>query len=434
MKILKRKLILTSLALACCFSTQAQDTITINNNGQNEIIEIPENITQEVDNLLSEWFSKTYLDKDEECQMKDENPVFDTETYINRLQRMPTVIEMPHNAIVQKFIDMYSGRLRRSVSYMLAASNFYMPIFEEALESCGVPLELKYLPIIESALNPKAVSRVGAVGLWQFMITTGKGYDLQVNSLVDDRKDPIKASYAAARYLKDLYSIFGDWTLVIAAYNCGPGNINKAIHRANEEKDYWKIYNYLPQETRGYVPSFIAANYIMNYYCEHNICPLESRLPAQTDTIMISKDLYMEQISELCNLEISELEALNPQYRTHLIPGNSGLCTLRLPSSSLGTFISKQDTIYNHRLNELQGKRRVVDVGASVSQNRSTTRKTKNRRKGSSSSGSGSTHKIQKGETLSTIAKRNGTTVKKLQQLNGISGTSIRAGQTIKVK
>lgn len=437
MKDIRKGLILTCLSLFCFLGTKAQDTITIiNNNGENDVIEIPENMTQDVDNLLSEWFSETYLDKDEDCQMKDENPIFDTETYINRLQRMPTVIEMPHNEIVQKFIDMYSGRLRRSVSYMLAASNFYMPIFEEALESCGVPLELKYLPVIESALNPNAVSRAGAVGLWQFMLTTGKGYDLQVNSLIDDRRDPIKASYAAARYLKDLYNIFGDWTLVIAAYNCGPGNINKAIHRAGEVKDYWKIYNYLPKETKGYVPSFIAANYIMNYYCDHNICPLESRLPAQTDTIMVSKDLYLEQISELCDLSISELEALNPQYRTHLIPGNSGLCTLRLPSTHMGAFISKQDTIYNHRLDELQSKRRVVAVETTVAQGRQTgqsSKKTRNKR-GTSNSGGGATHKIQKGETLSTIAKRNGTTVKKLQQLNGIKGTSIRAGQSIRVK
>ena len=366
--------------------------------------------------------------------MKDENPVFPTEVYIDRLQRMPTIIEMPHNEIVQKFIDMYSGRLRRSVSYMLAASNFYMPIFEEALEACGVPLELKYLPIIESALNPKAVSRAGAVGLWQFMLTTGKGYDLQVNSLVDERRDPIKASYAAARYLKDLYGIFGNWPLVIAAYNCGPGNINKAIHRAGDVQDYWKIYNYLPKETRGYVPAFIAANYIMNYYCDHNICPLESRLPAHTDTIQVSQDLYMEQISELCNLPISELEALNPQYRTHLIPGNSGLCTLRLPSTSVGSFLSQQDSIYTYKIDELQKKRRVVTVEAAAVSNSKSGRKSRNRRSSSSSSSGGATHKIQKGESLSTIAKRNGTTVKKLQQLNGIKGTNIRAGQTIRVK
>ena len=196
---------------------------------------------------------------------------------------------MPHNDVVQKFIDRYSGRLRHSVSYMLGASNFYMPIFEEALEAYNLPLELRYLPVIESALNPTAVSRVGATGLWQFMLVTGKHYGLKVNSLVDERRDPVKSSYAAAHYLSDLYKIFGDWNLVIAAYNCGPDQINKAIHRSNGSRDYWQIYPYLPKETRGYVPAFIAANYIMTYYCEHNICPMTTRLPAKTDTIMVDR-------------------------------------------------------------------------------------------------------------------------------------------------
>ena len=200
-------------------------------------------------------------------------------------------MEMPYNDIVQKFIDRYTGRLRHSVSYMLGASNFYIPIFEEALEAYGLPLELKYLPIIESALNPKATSRVGAAGLWQFMVGTGKQYGLEVNSLIDERRDPIKSSYAAARYLRDLYKIFGDWSLVIAAYNCGPENIKKAMTRAEGANDYWKIYPYLPRETRGYVPAFIAANYVMNYYCEHNICPMRTTLPAATDTVVVNLSL-----------------------------------------------------------------------------------------------------------------------------------------------
>lgn len=370
----------------CCFLTaslslQAQDTITVydENLGANEVIEIPENMIANIDSLLAEWYSRTYLDKEEECHMKDENPTFDTEVYINRLHRMPTLIEMPHNSVVQKFIDMYSGRLRRSVSYMLAANNFYMPIFEDALELNGVPLELKYLPVIESALNPQATSRVGAAGLWQFMLATGKQYDLEVTSLIDERRDPIKASYAAARYLKDLYNIYEDWHLAIAAYNCGPGNVNKAIHRAGDVKDYWKIYGYLPQETRGYVPSFIAANYIMNYYCDHNICPYESRLPAQTDTLHITKDLYLEQVAELCQVSMEELKALNPQYRTNLIPGNRKACTLRLPSQAIGSFIQQQDTIYNHRLDELQKKRRTVEVEEKVAPSRTKRRTTRRR-------------------------------------------------------
>jgi membrane-bound lytic murein transglycosylase D len=293
--------------------------------------------------------------------MKNINPVYSKEDYVDRLYRMPTIMEMAYNDVVQKFIDRYSGRLRHSISYMLGASNFYMPLFEEALEAYQLPLELKYLPIIESALNPKAVSRVGATGLWQFMLATGKQYGLQVNSLVDERRDPVKSSYAAARYLKDLYKIFGDWNLVIAAYNCGPANINKAIHRANGEKDYWQIYPYLPKETRGYVPAFIAANYIMTYYSQHNICPMTTRLPAQTDTIMVNRNIHLEQVAEVMGLNIDMLRSLNPMYRRDVVPGATELSPIRLPQTEVGRFIDLQDSICNHRSNDF-AKRVEVEV------------------------------------------------------------------------
>ena len=228
--------------------------------GNQEVIDLPEGMSYELDSLLHQYNAKNYLQPDTNCHYRDVNPVFDKEVYIDRLKRMPTVIEMPYNDVVRQFIDRYSGRLRRSVSYMLGATNFYMPIFEQALETYNLPLELKYLPVIESALNPTAVSRVGATGLWQFMLATGKRYGLKVNSLVDERRDPVKASYAAAHYLSDLYKIYDDWNLVIAAYNCGPDKVNQAIHRAKGNADYWNIYPYLPKETRGYVPAFIAAN------------------------------------------------------------------------------------------------------------------------------------------------------------------------------
>ena len=246
-----------------------EDEIAVTDNeGNEEVIEFPESMTYDLDSLLNLYMSKTYLSGDTDCEMKNVNPVYPKEVFVERLSRIPAAMELAYNDVVQKFIDRYSGRLRYSVSYMLGASNFYLPIFEEALEAYQLPLELKYLPIIESALNPKAVSHAGATGLWQFMIGTGKQYGLEVNSLVDERRDPVKSSYAAARYLKDLYKVFGDWNLVIAAYNCGPENINKAIHRAQAAKkdsvqanvkDYWHIYPYLPAETRGYVPAFIAA-------------------------------------------------------------------------------------------------------------------------------------------------------------------------------
>ena len=336
-----------------------EDEITVTDQeGNEEVIEFPEAMTYDLDSLLNLYMSKTYLDEpDEDCNVRDINPTYSKEEYVDRLSRMPTVMEMAHNDVVQKFIDRYSGRLRHSISYMLGASNFYMPIFEEALEMYQLPLELKYLPIIESALNPTAVSRVGAAGLWQFMIGTGKQYGLQVNSLVDERRDPVKSSYAAARYLKDLYRIFGDWNLVIAAYNCGPENINKAIRRSNGEKDYWRIYPYLPKETRGYVPAFIAANYIMTYYSQHNICPMSTRLPSKTDTVMVDKNVHLEQIAEVVGINIDLLRSLNPMYRRDIIPGASGLCPIRLPQTEIGKFIDLQDSIYNHRADELLTKR-----------------------------------------------------------------------------
>ena len=343
-------------------TTDEDEFTVIDGEGNTEVIEFPEAMTFDLDSLMNIYMAKTYLDEPVDCNMRDINPTYSKEDYVDRLSRIPSIMEMAHNDVVQKFIDRYSGRLRHSISYMLGASNFYMPIFEEALETYQLPLELKYLPIIESALNPKAVSRVGATGLWQFMLTTGKQYGLQVNSLVDERRDPVKASYAAARYLSDLYKIFGDWNLVIAAYNCGPANINKAIHRANGEKDYWQIYPYLPKETRGYVPAFIAANYIMTYYSQHNICPMTTRLPAQTDTVMVNRNIHLEQVAEVMGINIDLVRSLNPMYRRDIVPGTTELSPIRLPQTETGRFIDLQDSICNYRVDELLGKRTEVEV------------------------------------------------------------------------
>ena len=334
----------------------------IDKQGNTEFIDFPEAMTYNLDSLMSLYMSKKYLSMPGDCEMKNENPVFTPEEYIDRLRRMPTVMEMGYNDIVQRFIDRYMARLRHSVSYMLGATNFYVPIFEEALEAYQVPLELKYLPVIESALNPRAVSRVGATGLWQFMLGTGKQYGLEVNSLVDERRDPVRSSYAAARYLRDLYRIFGDWNLVIAAYNCGPGNINKAIHRSGGEKDYWRLYPYLPAETRGYVPAFIAANYAMTYYCEHGICPMSTKLPLETDTVVVDRDVHLEQIAKVLDLDIEMLRSLNPQYRRDIVPGATKKYAIRLPMADTGRFIDMQDSIYSYRTSELLTKRAVVDV------------------------------------------------------------------------
>lgn len=325
-------------------------------------IVLPEGMTTEMDSLLMEWTARNYLIPDGDCSDNGINPEFPKEDYVRRLSHLPNTIEMPYNDVVRQYIDRYMGRMRRSVAIMLGASNFYTPFFEEALEAYQLPLELKYLPVIESALNPTAVSRAGAVGLWQFMITTGKQYGLEVTSLVDERRDPVKSSYAAAHYLKDLYDIFGDWTLAIASYNCGPGNVRKAISRAGGAKDYWKIYPYLPAETRGYVPAFIAANYAMNYYCDHNICPIGTTLPANTDTVRVLRNLHIDQIVAVCNVRAEEVRALNPEYRTDLIPGESRVCMLRLPLPAIAAFIESGDSVYNYRASELITSRTEVDV------------------------------------------------------------------------
>lgn len=423
------------------------EVVVTDEEGDEEVIEVPEAMMQDLDSLLNQFNNKEYLKVDEDCNMKDVNPYFEPDVIKDRLKRMPTVIEMPYNDVVQKFIDRYAGKLRRSVSMMLGAQNFYMPLFEQALETYQVPLELKYLPVIESALNPKAVSRVGATGLWQFMLATGKQYGLKVNSLVDERRDPDKASYAAARYLRDLYRIFNDWTLVIAAYNAGPENINKAIHRAGGVKDYWKIYPYLPKETRGYVPAFIAANYIMNYYCEHNICPMITTLPTKTDTVMVNRDVHLKQVAEVLNIDIEQLRAINPQYRQDIVNGYTEPSAIRLPYDLVNAFIDNEDSIYTHRQEELVTKRVEVAVEDAVistytrssysgrgSKYARNSKKGKKGKKGRNSDRGSRQVTIKNGDTLSQIAKRNHTTVDKLKKLNKISGSTIRAGKKIKVK
>lgn len=420
---------------------EKDEIIVTDNDGKEETIDLPEAMNYEVDSLLNLYYSKTYLQQDEDCNYRDENRDYPKEVYIERLSRLPNVMEMPYNEIVQKFIDRYTGRLRHSVSYMLGASNFYIPIFEEALEAYGLPLELKYLPVIESALNSKATSHAGAAGLWQFMVATGKQYGLEINSLIDERRDPIKSSYAAAHYLKDLYNIFGDWSLVIAAYNCGPENINKAIHRADGQADYWKIYPYLPRETRGYVPAFIAANYVMNYYCEHNICPMRTTLPAKTDTVVVSKDVHLKQIADVCGIDIEELRTLNPQYRRDIVNGNNKPSVIRLPANATNTFIANEDSIYRYETDALLTRRSLVEVESSkYTTSTSSTRKSYSKsksRKRKSSRRSRTRKKsvtVRSGDTLSEIAERHHTTVKKLRQLNGIKGNNIRAGKKIRVK
>lgn len=407
------KNILLGIALAFFFTNIQAQTV------QEETIVFPESMQSDMDSLYWDWQSKYLISIDENCQMTSSNPVISDSVYIDRLSRIPSIIEMPFNDIVKKHIEAYTGRLRNKVSFMLAAANFYMPLFEEALDAYDLPLELKYLPIIESALNPKALSRQRASGLWQFMLRTGNIYGLDNNSLVDERRDPVKSTWAAVRYLKDLYNIYNDWNLVLAAYNCGPGNVNKAIRRAGGETDYWTIYPFLPKETRGYVPGFIAANYVMTYYCEHGICPMDSQLPAISDTIHVSKDLHLQQVASVCNIDIEQLRSLNPQFKKDIIPGNSKSYALQLPNNTANIFIEREDSIYAYEAQKYLNKRKTVPVPENVSPKNA---------KGAKY------HKIRKGDTLGGIARTYGVSVRQIRELNGIQGNNITAGKNLRIR
>ena len=306
-----------------------------------------------------------------------------------------------------------------------------MPIFEQALEKEGLPLELKYLPVIESALNPDAISRVGATGLWQFMISTAKGLGLEVNSLVDERRDPYRASEKAAVYLKNLYNIYHDWSLVIAAYNCGPGNVNKALRRAGGSgKDFWAIYPYLPKETRGYVPAFIAANYVMTYFKNHNISPSLAKKPLLTDTIAVNQRVNFNQISKVLNMPIDELRVLNPQFRRDVIPGDTHSYSLCLPTHQVYSFIMSKDSILNYRT-DLYGRRDVVEP-ATISDSKDIqgvegvdfTYETQTVTKW---------HKVRRGETLAKIAGKYGVTSSSIKRANGLRRSSVKRGQSLKI-
>jgi len=444
---MNKKIVVTCLSIMFASVSFAQDEVLMGDDSVNvDAFDMPEGMLVSEDELMKDPSNINNL-----SEGIGTNRVlsYDDSVLVSRLSRIPTTIEMPLNDVTRKFIDSYSTRMKGSVAIMLGSANFYNPIFEEALERYGLPLELRYLPVIESALRPTATSRAGAAGLWQFMIGTGKRYGLEVNTLVDERRDPIKSSEAAAHYLSDLYDMFGDWSLAIAAYNCGEGNVQKAITRSGgqEGADFWSIYNRLPRETRGYVPAFIAATYIMNYYCEHGIVPHEATLPLESDTIIVAREVSFAQIASKCHVSVDELRAINPQYRKDIVPADY---TLRLPAGSIEDFILYEDSIYgvNVKNGMLASNTRrsitediestpVEQIPASTTRNVSA-----NNKKSSRSSRSSRTRKqqqaknvsVKSGDTLSSIAKKNGTTVTKLRQLNGIKGDIIRPGQKVRVK
>jgi len=341
---LKTLLISFLLTLLVFKVSAVNDTIILNS----EIYS--EKISADLDSLVNSWYVKMAIKDYPEDFINDSIGVeFPDSVYVDRINKINSIIKLRYNSIIRNHIHVYTVKQRKNFSAVLGLMNYYFPMIEDIFDSYGLPAELKYMAIIESALNANAVSRVGATGLWQFMYSTGRMYGLNVNSLVDDRRDPVKSTHAAAKYIKDLYSIYNDWILVIAAYNCGPGNVNKAIRRSGNKKDYWDIYYRLPRETRGYIPQYVAATYAVNYFAEHHIRPLPLNIPVSTDTIMVNKDIHLNQISEVMGIPLGELRALNPQYRTGLVPGSTKPMSLTLPVSHLGDFIDLNDTIRNYK-------------------------------------------------------------------------------------
>ena len=405
---------------------EKNNILSLKNSITDDDIVFPESFDADVHKMMTNWYLQNYAVLDADVENKSYGEVSE-ETYIRRLAAIPSVIEMPYNQIVRKHIERYVYRSRTLVEEMLGMSLYYMPIFEQALEKEGLPLELKYLPIVESALDPNAVSRVGAAGLWQFMIGTGKGLGLEVNSLVDERRDPYKSSAMAAKYLKNLYQIYNDWSLAIAAYNCGPGNVNKALHRNGGTGDFWDLYEYLPRETRGYVPAFIAANYAMTYYKQHNISPSLARKPLITDTVSVNRRIHFGQIANVLNIPIEEIRTFNPQYRADVIPGDNHPYTLVLPSQQVYSFIMSQDSIDNYR-DDLYAHRSIVEPGGQVS----TIEEYVNGQTANNSPRT-YTHKVGRGETLSTIAAKYGMTTDELMSLNNMSSERVRRGDNLKV-
>ncbi|MCU0462049.1 MAG: transglycosylase SLT domain-containing protein [Bacteroidales bacterium] len=308
-------------------------------------------ISADLDSLVSSWYVKMALQNDPDIVSNDTAGIIYPDTvYRNRISKINSIVKLDFNGVIRNHIHVYTVKQREKSVAVLGLMDYYFPMIEDIFDKYGLPAELKYMAVIESALYPTAVNRYsGATGLWQFMYSTGRMYGLTINSIVDERRSPVKSTYAAARYLKDLYNIYQDWTLVIAAYNCGPGNVNKAIRRSGNKKNYWDIYYRLPRETRGYIPQFVAATYFINYYPEHNIRPLPLNIPVATDTIMVNKDIHLFQISEVMKIPYGELKALNPQYKTGLIPGSSKPQSLTLPITHLGDFIDLNDTIRRYK-------------------------------------------------------------------------------------
>ena len=332
-----------------------------------------------------------------------------------RQLNLATPMNLTYNPTVRAFIDLYAKERREQLSRMLGLAEYYFPMFEEKLDQYNMPLEIKYLAVVESALNPVARSRVGATGLWQFMYSTARLQGLEITSYVDERTDPIKSTIAACEYLTKLYSIFDDWDLALAAYNSGPGNVSKAIRRSGGKKDYWSIRPYLPRETAGYVPAFIAVNYMMKYHEEHLIYPTEVKSSFyNTDTVLVKEQISFAQIQELIDIDEDELRFLNPSFKYKVIPKvETDPYALVLPSNKVGLFVSHEDSIYALAKKDFEQNKKEENTVVAVNDR--------------------IRHKVRRGEVLGTIAERYGVRVSSIRRWNGLRGNTIRVGQNLTI-
>ncbi len=378
----------------------------------------PEEYTAEIsDSLLNIWYAHRMVNDSEDIESFDMDSVkFESnvpdKVYIERIEKMNSFITLPYNEVVRNYIILYSEKMPTKMGHILGLCNYYMPIFQEVLNKYDLPEELKAMAVIESALNPVAVSRAGAKGMWQFMYSTAKIYGLHIDSYVDERLDPFKSADAAARYLQDAYEIFGDWNLAIASYNCGAGNVNKAIRRSGGKRAFWDIYPYLPRETRGYVPAFVGALYAMTYYKEHGIKPEAIEMPVHVDTFRISKMLHLKQVSELVGIPHEEIRNLNPQYTHDVVPGNSREYILRLPYTYTNSFIEHEDSLYTYKADQYLNPatlKKILD-GAD---------------------GERIVYKVKSGDYLGRIASRYRCSVAQLKKWNGLKSNNLRVGQRL---
>ena len=384
--------------------------------------------TLNTDTLLGQWYMHRQSRIPGREQFNMDSVHFTTDVpdsvLMQRLKAMNSFISLPYNETVKNFMILYSEKMPTKMGEMLGLAQYYMPLFEETFRQYGLPMELKYVAIIESALNPRAESRVGAKGMWQFMYRTAINYGLKVDSYTDERMDPVLSVDAAARYFRDAYRIFGDWPLAISAYNCGSGNVNKAIRRAGGNTDFWAVYEYLPRETRGYVPAMVGAMYAFRYANEYGLRPDPISLPVYVDTFHVHQNLHFRQVSDVLGIPLDDVRDLNPQYYTDIVPGAGSDEVIRLPFNYSSAFLDMQDSIYRYKADvlftsKIQDGRETVN-GRPVPTSRGAT-------------GQWVYYKVKSGDSLGKIARKYHCTVKQLKNWNNLKSDRINIGQRLKV-